>query len=521
MRRAAPWLLAALLLAAGGASLRQYGVTWDEGLGDYFFGQRYLSFFTSGLDARYLDFNANPYPPGFTPDLSMSPYRIYPWEYFPAANILAAATSRVLSNGLGLVDPFDGFHALNLLLGAVLLVALYRVLDRESMAAAVAATIFLFLSPRIVAELMANIKDFPEMVFFSLTLLAYFVAWERQSTRLLIAAGVLWGLALGTKPNAVFLPFVIAAFLVSVREKRRAFLARTAGALAIGPVVMIAVWPWIWSSPIHHLYSSFFYLATRAQTTAAADTTSPFLMILFTSPPLVLVFLVIGIVTAARQRTPLQRMLLCWTGVVAARLVLPGSTNFDVVRHFLEIFPALAALAGIGFAALVRGRAAVAAALATALAIALAIPLFLIHPFETAYWNFLIGGARGACNRGVPQCGDYWGVSYRKGMEWLNRSAPSDSLLIVPIGEQTVRIAAPVRLRRDIRLVHFGLYQVPTMDLNRLPVIRQLAQSRPLFVMFVLRDEWDSELTILCKSRLTPVAEWRADGQPIMRIYRL
>ncbi|MEA2491721.1 MAG: hypothetical protein QOH21_3513, partial [Acidobacteriota bacterium] len=80
MKRSVPWLLAALLIAGGLGEIDQYNITWDEASGDYFFGERYLSFFTT-FDARYLDFRADPYPPGHVPDLSRSMRRLIPWEY--------------------------------------------------------------------------------------------------------------------------------------------------------------------------------------------------------------------------------------------------------------------------------------------------------------------------------------------------------------------------------------------------------------------------------------------------------
>ena len=109
-----PLLAVILLLIAGFLSLSSYSVTWDEALGDLFFGQRYLSFFTS-LDPQYLDFDADPYPEGRIPDLGLSPFRHKPWEYYPLANTLAAAVSAVLSRGLRLLDPFDGYHAFKVL----------------------------------------------------------------------------------------------------------------------------------------------------------------------------------------------------------------------------------------------------------------------------------------------------------------------------------------------------------------------------------------------------------------------
>jgi len=217
LRRGTPIVLALVLVAIGFSQLDRYGVTWDEALGDYFFGQRYLSFFTS-FDARYLDFAHDPYPSGFVPDLRSSEFRNRPWEYWPVANTLAAATSRLLSNGLGIGDPFDGFHAFNLFAAAALLIVFFKVLERyASIPVALIATLFLFLMPRVVCDLMANIKDFPEMVFFSIALLLFFVGYERGSSWWIAASGLVWGLALGTKANALFLPLIVIAY-VAIRR---------------------------------------------------------------------------------------------------------------------------------------------------------------------------------------------------------------------------------------------------------------------------------------------------------------
>jgi hypothetical protein len=59
LRRHAKQLVAAyvvLFIILGFITLPRYGFTWDEGVGDVFFGERYIHFFTS-LNFAYLDFN--------------------------------------------------------------------------------------------------------------------------------------------------------------------------------------------------------------------------------------------------------------------------------------------------------------------------------------------------------------------------------------------------------------------------------------------------------------------------------
>jgi hypothetical protein len=521
MKGSIPWLLALLLLAGGLHELREYNITWDEALGDYFFGERYLSYLTT-FDARYLDFRADPYPPDHVPDLRRSMRRLIPWEYWPVANIMAAATSRVLSNGLHLLDPFDGFHALNVLLGAVLLVVLYRFVERRaSTAAAILTVSLLFLMPRLAGDFFANIKDYPELVFFTLTLLAFFAAYERGSPRGIAASGALWGLALGTKANAAFIAPIVILYISARgfgepwRARKRTLLLALLGAGLIAGAIVFASWPYLWQSPVTRLLENYDYISGRAfdQQTRNAPWWQ---MLLLTTPPVVLLLIAAALplfVAKARRREPLAILLLVWTAVVAARLSLPGALNFDGVRHFLELFPPLVMMAAIGAVELAQRFVRSAAVRATVLAVPVvltAVALVVVHPFELVYWNVLGGGYAAARAANRPQASDYWATSYRQGMRWINRNAPSNTLLVVTVSPHTVAMAAPLRLRRDI-----GVASVSRERAER------FAQTRPVYVMFVPREEWRTPLDRELERTAKPVAMWERDGAPVLLIYRL
>jgi hypothetical protein len=546
-----PGILVLLLFLLGFPSLSSYGVTWDEALGDLFFGERYLSFYTT-FDTKYLDFGGEPYPRGHAPDLSVSPFRLQPWEHYPVANVLAAATSSVLSRQLGLLDPFDGFHAINLFLGAILIVALYGFTRRRfGQGAAVGAVLFLFLSPRVVCDLMANIKDFAEMVLFSLAVLQLWSALERGSARGVVAAGALWGLALGTKANALFLPAIPVLGLIlgglpgAWRGRRRTLVLASVAAVALGLAVVLAAWPYLWSDPLAHSAKVLRNIATQNIQLGATLTSPALQAILLTTPiPFLLLFLVglVPMVGRAFRRDSAAILLLSWIAVVVLRLHLPGAVNFDGVRHFLEIFPPMAVIAGVGLAwaaALVARRfraspspdrttgARPGPVAVAAVALAAATPLLLSawsvlrsHPLESAYWNALAGGLPGARARGLPQAGDYWGASYRIGMRWLNEHAPRGALLAVPIVEHAVRLTAPQRLRPDIQLLPLTNPYVPQVDPDQMALLAEIARQRPVYVMFVWREDWMNLLTDDCRRRLAPDAEWRLEGAPVLSIYR-
>lgn len=535
-----PAILIVVLFAWGFPSLNQYNVTWDEALGDFFFGQRYLSFFST-LDPIYLDFETDPYPEGHQPDLRLSPFRTRPWEHYPVGSTLAALSSTLLSRGLGLLDVYDGFHAANLFLAGVFLWIFFRFLaQRFGLLAATAAVGFLFSSPRVFSHLMANVKDFPLMVFYSLTAIAFFRAYEAGSARGLLGAGALWGLSLATKANALFLPLIPLTLLATGplpdtwRGRRSRLLLGLLGAGILSIVVMVAVWPYFWADPLGRLAENLRFVVLRKGTTRPESFAPVLQAITLTTPPVFLACFTIGLIPCLRMAWRRQRealLLLIWIGAVLSRYLVPQAVNYDGVRHFLELFPAMAAVAGIGVAWLAKrlntlgplAALPTRAIRATALALAMTPMLWahlVTHPFQLAYWNSFTGGYAGARERDLPQACDYWGTSYRLGLRWLNEHAPQDALIAVPVIEHAVRLVAPERLRSDLLLLPVTTPFSPGIAPERLALTRQAARERPLYVMFVERRDWMNELMRDCLERLEPVAQWQLEGEPVLAIYR-
>lgn len=541
LRPLLPWLLVGALWLGGFPALRQYNVTWDEALGDLFFGERYFSFFTS-FDARYLDFQNDPYPEARQPSLFASPFKIRPWEYYPVANTLAAATSELLARRLGLLDVFDGFHALNLLLVALLVPLMFgAAAKRDGTLAALAAVVLLFSAPRVVCDLFANIKDFPLLVFFAAAALLFFQAWEEGSRRGMLVAAAVLALALGTKANALFFPAIPALLWLAGGtppswQGRRGQLITTgllAAALTLGLVFLL--WPYLWAHPIERIGEHLRYISQRKGYTKAESLAPAFEAVLFTTPPFFLLLAGAGALLslrdALRERSRWAIFLLAWPAVVLGRFLLPMAVNFDGVRHFLELFPALALLAGraVGeLTARLRGWAGQATALRRALpAVATTILLLpgllvtlLAHPFEVTYWNGLVGGYAGARAKNLPQASDYWGMSYRLGLDWLARNADQNAYVAVPVVEHAVRLVAPLRLRPDLQLLPLTRPFNPRIAPERLEATRELARQGPVYVMFVERRDWMNELMSDCLEHLEPEMVWTYDGEPVLSIYR-
>lgn len=533
----AAFVLIAALWATAFPALSSVNVTWDEALGDLFFGGRTFSYVTT-FDARYLDFAHDIAPVAGFPDLGSSPFRSRPWEYYPFANALGVASSVFWSSALGQLDPFDGFHAVNLLFASLLIAVFMPFLARRfGLAVALAGTLLLLTAPRLAADLLANTKDFPSMVLFTLALVAFEVARERGSTAGFLGAGAVAALALATKANAVFLPLVVLGVIAWERggaawggRKRRLALA-LAGAALLAVALFVALWPYLWPAPLARLLEHARYLALRGAAMRPESAISPLAALALTTPLPWLLAVALGVVPtwqAARRGAPGARLLVVWIAVVLVRVQVPGAVNFDGVRHFLELFPALAAVGGIGlvWAGQRLATAAPRAARIAPLAL-LAVPLLAqgavlvaVHPFGIAYWNELAGGLGGAQARGLPQAGDYWALSYRQGMAWLADHAEPGAALAVPIAEHAVRLVAPWRLRPDLQLLPMTSPARPEIPPRRMEQLRELAAGRTVYVMTVRRDDWDNALTRDCRERLRPEVEWTLQGGSVVAIYR-
>ncbi|HVR41155.1 MAG TPA: glycosyltransferase family 39 protein, partial [Thermoanaerobaculia bacterium] len=402
----------------------------------------------------------------------------------------------------------------------------YRFVERETSSpwTAVLAIGLLFLMPRMVADLFTNIKDFPEMVFFSLALLVFHHAYERRSAGAIIASGAIWGLALGTKANALFLPPIVALFVLwrwlgNKSERQGRVLLAIAIAFVAGLAVLVISWPYLWAAPFSRMLENLQYVAVRGRGGTAAQNLAPWLsMVFYTTPLAVLLLFAIGlpstIVRAWRGRSA-DQFLLVWLVVIVGRLSVPGAINFDGVRHFLELFPPIAAIAAIGGMESIRrvsAHPAFRATIASVVLLTTAFATWASHPFEIAYFNAFIGGLRGAQARGVPQATDYWGSSYRHGIGWMNENAPDGSALVVTIGSHMVRLGAQVWLKPGVTVL--------SGERATVEQAKTLARERPVYVMFITRNEWRTPIDRDAERRLRPVRVWSLDGAPILKLYR-
>jgi 4-amino-4-deoxy-L-arabinose transferase-like glycosyltransferase len=536
-------VLAALWLAVAIPLLPSYGPTLDESVGELPYGEGLLHW----IGSRDVTLEQTLVHPVASPFREPHPHWVYdqPWtDVWPLASFLSAVSCRWVWSGAGWLDAVAAHHLPVPLFVAALVVAMAMWMARRAgPLAAIAAVLGLLTSPRFFADAIHNLKDAPEAALYVLAWFATARAVERMTLRAWALAGVAAAAALAQKANALFLaPQGLAWLLIAARAtapsgpagdagdapRRRPLWLGLAVAFALFVALYFALSPQLWIDPVDHvarMYRHILESGNRVTSNAllvdgAASSGGVSFecasLVLWTTPPLVLVLALVGLFTR-RLSVRDRAFLLIGVAVPVGRNLLPGSVNFDGVRHYLEFMPCLALLAGAGADAVVRALArplatahARAAALVRAGALALlvapgAVAVARTHPNGIAYFNAFVGGLPGAQARGVPDSTDYWGNSYWQAYDWLDDHAEPGAVVHVPLFPTIVRPVAHYRLRPDLKLARLG---------------RNAPQS-PLYVMYVTRRSWYDRTLRELDATAAPVHQIEVDGAPILRIVRI
>lgn len=153
--------------------------------------------------------------------------------------------------------------------------------------------------------------------------------------------------------------------------------------------------------------------------------------------------------------------------------IIKGSTMYDEMRHFLFIIPGISILSSICFIWLFKrfkNCQFPRVFLTTILLIAfwqISSTMHALHPYEYIYFNRISGGLASAYNRYET---DYWGLSMREGMEWLNQNAQPRTKVIVAGPLHSAQAFA----REDLRLIPYN----PSAKINWQESYYYLARPR-------------------------------------------
>ncbi len=555
-----------VFVAVGGVG--NYGMAWDDV--EFYVGDRNLQFYKT-LDSSYLDYDERKietYQDGSHPDFYEAGWfqRQNPHHVWPLGVTLSAWTKDVFHSRLGWLDPISGHHLAAVFCGAALVLCVYGFAARHiGMIGALAAAVSLAMYPRFWAHLHYNVKDVVSCLFFCAALMAFFSGLRRDRASLLVLAGLCAGAAAASKANAVFLPLI--ALPVGFLEYRRrhrggdeksgatqgegtvssrpaGWSRKTKWALVALPFVSLAFaalcWPWILIDFPDRILEHLSWLRSRALLGPDQWQAAPLLKAVRTMPLLVLIPATVGFVFVVARRirrapeSALDVLLLLWLIVPVLRVSVPGAYDYDGIRHWLEFVPAVALLVGVAAqmgAKVAANRWSLGQA-SRLRSVYLPAGLVLLwfspvvawnarnHPHEYVFFNRAVGGLKGAQGAGDKEATDYWCLSYRQGMDWLNENAAPNAAVVVSVGHHTVLTTRRLWLRDDI-----GVFQLPPFGYDRAFYAEMITFIRrhpsEVYVMTVTRREFYGYLAHFVSQTSSPIHEIRIDGGPILEIYRV
>jgi tetratricopeptide (TPR) repeat protein len=322
--------------------------------------------------------------------------------------------------------------------------------------------ILMLVSPRFVGDSLMNPKDIPFAAGYIMALYNMTVVLDRlPQLRWLNMAGLVGGLAIALATRAGgLLPFAFLFFfaglhwLLQGRQSTAQYAKVVVGTAVTGYVLAILFWPFALQSPLSNplkALSQFAALEVKIRVLfEGANTMSdktpwdyPIKWIVYTIPLAVLVGFGGGLALMRRLMRAYKPL---WVVMAAFAAIFPvfyviykNSVIHDGWRHLTFAYPTMAVMAGLFWHELTRffydKKALQYSAMAAMGLLAVDAAAFIgMNPaYPYVYFNPLAGGVKGAYGQFET---DYWGVSVRQGLEWMEKQG-----IIKPDMQEPVVIA--------------------------------------------------------------------------------
>lgn len=414
----------------------------------------------------------------------------------------------------------------NMILVAILAGLLYFwIQDSYGQVAGFASVAALLTMPRFFFHAHLSALDVPTAFsVFVVTFLFWKTLNHKQWTWGLLL-GVLWGLALATKINAVFIPITFVLWLLIFRRKLYLFVRLFIMGVTALPIFFLA-WPWLYYDTIERITEYYLFITVDhweigqyylGQFFMPPPWHFGFVMLWAVLPISLTILYFTGIICAgiARQDKGLSWLLFLSALTPILAIAIGQTMVYDNERLIMVSFPFLAGLAGIGFAYLASGLEKLSASwnkpnvvrsgiilLALIAFVPQIISMIRLYPHLLSYYGESVGGIRGANELGLETT--YWCETYQLALPILNEQAQPGDLVWVDPWSHDVMIYYQTHgyLRDDILIL--APASVPSV----------LGADAPMPVSRIMNEaDW-----YVVQSRQTTLGE-TADKNPMLQIF--
>ncbi|MDD5225921.1 MAG: glycosyltransferase family 39 protein [Candidatus Omnitrophica bacterium] len=386
---------------------------------------------------------------------------------------------RVLSDGLGWLDPVSARHAFLPILAFFFMNIFYVFLrKRTNPQTAFLTCAILLTAPHFWGHLFNNIKDIPLFVCFSLSIFSFY-EWRAsgfQKSLYLYGTFLAFAMALLSKLYAILIPIVLILWLILPKltpkylmdiPTKNFWTRRNLFHSLLGILLVLVMLALFFMPAFYPVREKMIFWEMKGRTVKRLmdyGTRSwsflPWIQIFYVTPVLTLVATFLGLIRSFFQKPldSLSSLMLTWFFVVMLTACTPVFPVYHGIRLFMVVLIPLCffAIIGVTVAAaflerISRLKKTLGIWLLGILLIGFQIAgIVQTHPYETTFFNRLAGGLKGAQEKHIPDAVDYWLTSYREAVDWINRQAPPNASLWVP-GNDGVYMIRFYTFRKDLR----------------------------------------------------------------------
>lgn len=442
-----------LFLTVGILTLKDYGISWDEPV-HYQRGQAYLWYFLTGqknyqklpfYDLRKAQNDSRYHERSLFQIEDILRVGKHPIDFDrghpPTADILSSFFNFVFYQKLGILGDIESYHLFVVFMSA-LTVSLVFLFASEIFGnwAGIFSAIFMATYPLFWSESHFNIKDPPVTAFVTASFYFFWKGIKKNRLLFIIISSIFAGLALGVKFNILFFaPLYLWFAIKSVKNNKKLLIG-----FLFFPLIMYglfyAFWPYIWGDLIARTLQTFGYYEKvgigylyQENFVLGPFSLYPLYWIFITTPLVTLISVFLGLLTlylGRKKHSDFLVFILFWLILSVGRVSIAKMSIYGGVRQIMEFIPAISILAGIGCSVFLK-KIPIRLLGLILVCIILIVPLWKLHPYESVYFNSLIGSLGKAMGKKIPAAGNTFGMAYKEGVDWVNAYAPRNSKLAI------------------------------------------------------------------------------------------
>jgi len=376
----------------------------------------------------------------------------------PLSILISGLTNEILCNKLKLVDTLRA-HRLGTIVFFIpmLTFIIYFLKKRYGWTVAIITSLLCATIPSMFFLAHVESIDMPICALWIMTIISIIEA--KSNKRWLIITGILLGLSLLTKIHGVLLfPLLL---LYTYTQKKYFHKKEIIISLFILPLIIFYIgWPYLWDNPIGNFMASLKLLNSHGTIPTWYMGQSqytpwhyPFVMIGITTPSIIIITFIIGIVAIIKRKKRDEWFLLLNALYLPTLFTLPIFPKYDSIRLFLACIPFIIIVAGIGtkycidtIKNLVIKKITIFTIIGLTL-YTIATQTMMTHPYQSSYYNELVGGIDGATSLGFET--DYWGSAYKDILPWMN-DHKKDPMCVFPMTSPFYVYKAWGQLENDV-----------------------------------------------------------------------